>query len=431
MGILNKVGMKCIKMMSPLLDLWRAVYKELLRRGGLHLYDDEYMLRVTWQKTHTRASRAETTLQKLRRRGNHVADLLANDGRLLHVDDVRCNNGHQLDKYTAPTERRMCDVCQRDNIGPPDVLYRCIPCGYDMCADCAPTVSQKHMQARKWRIQTIMKRGTEWATWVGRAALAQRSKDYFPDHTLPPPRRGKVKNLKLKRPTIPQEAKVIRKFPCAARSLGTVEFTEDLHDELDETHAAPTTQAIETLQKWRTAPVTDDPAEARVRRYMSVFRCHGGNAATGKRLLPNYLGHEDLDELLPSSALGHRMQVAGLPPRQYFWCQTCGAHSGRRARNLTRHCMRKMRNPKAIFYLDAGRHPYEENHPMLATQPRRLTTRDVGGVGHGWQADSDGSITGDERMLPAILRSSATGQQHCADEEVENPFGFDLSLDSA
>ena len=161
---------------------------------------------------------------------------------------------------------------------------------------------------------------------------------------------------------------------------------------------------------------------------MSVFRCHGGNAATGKRLLPNYLGHEDLDELLPSSALGHRMQVAGLPRRHYFWCQTCGAHTGRRARNLTKQCTRKMRNPKVIYYLDAGRHPYEGDQPMLATQPRRLTTRDVGGVGHGRQADSDGRITADERMLPPILRQQCMYE---AEEEVENPFGFYNSLDNA
>ena len=88
-----------------------------------------------------------------------------------------------------------------------------------------------------------------------------------------------------------------------------------------------------------------------------------------------------------------------------------------------------MRNPKAIYYLDAGRHPYEENHPMLATQPRRLTTRDVGAVGHGRQADSDGSITGDERILPSILRSSGTCD--LAEQDIENPFGFYCSLDNA
>ena len=167
---------------------------------------------------------------------------------------------------------------------------------------------------------------------------------------------------------------------------------------------------------------------------MLAFKCHGAPTSAGKRLLPKYLGKEDLEALLPSSALGHRMMVAGIPPRQYFWCQACGAHTGRRARKLTKPCTRTMKNLRAIRFLDAGRHPYEAEHGLLATPPRRLTTRDVGGIGHVSNADSDCSITGDERTLPRVLRKDGSRQLQCvhsADDAKESPFGFDLSVDAA
>ena len=160
---------------------------------------------------------------------------------------------------------------------------------------------------------------------------------------------------------------------------------------------------------------------------MLAFKCHGATTSAGKRLLPKCLGPEDLEELLPSSALGHRMMVAGIPPRQYFWCQACGAHTARRAGNLTKPCTITMKNTRVIQFLDAGRHPYEAEHGLLATPPRRLTTRDVGGIGHDPNADSDCSITGDARTLPSVVRKCA----HSAEDEIENPFGFMLSLDAA
>ena len=82
--------------MSPLLDIWRLVYAELRRRGGMHRHEDEYQLDIVWQRAHTRARRSESFAQKLLRRGNYIADLLANDGRLLHVDKAKCKEGHAL-----------------------------------------------------------------------------------------------------------------------------------------------------------------------------------------------------------------------------------------------------------------------------------------------------------------------------------------------
>ena len=37
---------------------------------------------------------------------------------------------------------------------------------------------------------------------------------------------------------------------------------------------------------------------------------------------------------------------------------------------------------KATYYLDQGKHPYGE-HCRLDTKPRRMTTRDIGGIGTG------------------------------------------------
>ena len=85
-----------------------------------------------------------------------------------------------------------------------------------------------------------------------------------------------------------------------------------------------------------------------------------------------------------------------------------------------------MKNTRVIQFLDAGRHPYEAEHGLLATPPRRLTTRDVGGIGHDPNADSDSSITGDDHTLPSVLRKGA----NCA-EDIENPFGFMFNLDAA
>ena len=89
-----------------------------------------------------------------------------------------------------------------------------------------------------------------------------------------------------------------------------------------------------------------------------------------------------------------------------------------------------MRNPTAIYHLDKGRHPYEPDHPLLATQPRRLTVRDIGGVSHGPTGDSDGSITADDRVLPPSLRSGRASEQFdCRRlDDQDDPFGFGFSM---
>ena len=52
--------------------------------------------------------------------------------------------------------------------------------------------------------------------------------------------------------------------------------------------------------------------------------------------------------------------------------------------------------------LMAGRHPYTDGNPLLATMPRRLTYRDIGGCPDSLEEGSDASITGDEHTPPCV-----------------------------
>ena len=97
-----------------------------------------------------------------------------------------------------------------------------------------------------------------------------------------------------------------------------------------------------------------------------------------------------------------------------------------------------MRNPRVARLLELGRHPYDSGNPLLTTMPRRLTLRDVGGTCNGFQGDSDGSITADERTLPRVLAPNcATTLDPCISvlsgsiSDDENPFGFGIELDVA
>ena len=82
--------------------------------------------------------------------------------------------------------------------------------------------------------------------------------------------------------------------------------------------------------------------------------------------------------------------------------------------------------------MDRGLHPYGE-HARLATQPRRMNTRDVGGIGLGCRAESDSNVTGDIRALPTPLRPKdvAPHTLHELADSDDNPFGFSLGLDEA
>ena len=294
------------------------------------------MLWVEWQRAHQRANRGETQHMKTRRRGNAIADILANEGRLLH-DDI------------------------------------------------TSTV---------WRLKTINKRGTAWAKWVGYAAMAQRDPARTPDHDLPPENRHRASRTKKTKPSLPTQSKIIRRFPWATNSLGTLEYTADLYDETDEPVSGPVSIATTMLSSMRQQPADGSEADARARAYVNAFRCRGRTAdisgTQGRRCLPRPFGTEGLTALSPNDALGHCMMTAGLWPQQYFWCKQCGAHTCQRARNLTRECTKQMRNPRSARLLEKGFSPLDGK--LLASAPRRLTNDDVGYRGR--QTQREGSITG-------------------------------------
>ena len=196
----------------------------------------------------------------------------------------------------------------------------------------------------------MYKRGMAWAAWAGAAAMAQRDPARQPDHDLPPEHRCKPSRVKRNQPRLPQQAKVIRRFPWAANSLGTLEYTQDLEDEAEEPVGTAVNIAQTTIADLRERDFSATPDEVRARAYVSAFRCKTHKteeAVKGKRCLPNPFGFEGRTALSPSDSLGHCMMTAGLAPLQYFWCRHCGSHTSQRARNLTRQCSKKMRNPRA------------------------------------------------------------------------------------
>ena len=75
--------------------------------------------------------------------------------------------------------------------------------------------------------------------------------------------------------------------------------------------------------------------------------------------------------------MGHRMKIAGLYPKHYVWCELCGAYTGNRAQKLTKHCKGWCKHSRAIKRLSLGCNP--DDGTMLATPPRRMSRRDVGG----------------------------------------------------
>ena len=166
---------------------------------------------------------------------------------------------------------------------------------------------------------------------------------------------------------------------------------------------------------------------------MQSFKCKAASYGRGLRLLPNSaaFGDEDLSALRQNDALKHTIYVAGLPPEQFFWCAGCGAHTARRARNLTKQCTNKMSNPRVAALLMAGRHPYLDKNPLLATMPRRLTYRDIGGSPYSVDCDTEASITGDECTPP--FRPTDDGQCTSSVPQTwdDDPFGFSYSLDHA
>ena len=136
--------------------------------------------RVGWKKAHTRASARESAHEKELRRGNAVADAVANEGRKLHVN-------------------------VNDKVG---------------------------------KVKHLEKVAKTWANWVGAAADLQCDTEFDGcDHTLPTKRCiPRKKGRAVKEPQLPVEGRVLRRFPWAANSLGTTEYVGDLHAQESESH---------------------------------------------------------------------------------------------------------------------------------------------------------------------------------------------------
>ena len=97
-----------------------------------------------------------------------------------------------------------------------------------------------------------------------------------------------------------EQAKVIRRLTWAARSLGTIEYTDDPYEE-ETNHAAPPTDgatniATEMLDSNRGSQANGTEADANARRYINRFKCRGDSKTSGgRRLIPLHFGRENLD----------------------------------------------------------------------------------------------------------------------------------------
>ena len=308
---------KVLDMKGPMLDQWRQVVEIIEARGGLNDEEGDEQLMVIWQPSHLRAHRGETACQKMLRRGNDGADTAANWGRQLH-DEVTNN-----------------------------VI----------------------------RVKYLFDRACEWATWVGFAAAIQYESGHICDHVLHTDTYRLTDGAKCSLPMLPKEARILRRFPWAARSLGTVE-----HRQLQQVNGAdddtvPYNHPVGIATRARVAVELErDNRAQRVSKFCERFSTvtHG----RGVKALPQHFIPEK-DEWLPTSmTLGHAMHTVGLFPLQYLWCEKCGAHTCERVRALKHPCKNKMGNPFVADRLTRGRHPY--NDTALATATRRLTVEDIG-----------------------------------------------------
>ena len=303
----------------PNVDLWRRVHAAILRRGGLREAEgEEHNFTIIWQPSHTRASVTETQEMKHLRRGNTAADYFANLGRGLH-----------------------------------------------------PSVSDL-LVVTKSRFNAVK----NWVTWVAKAAQLQYDAKFgMCDHDRKDKTLVKAKG-EDQRVRIPREAKVLRRMPWAACSLGTVEYTKDLWSQDDEGGDGvirdPTVRSVVQMHA-----VASREGPLPVRSYLDKFKVtNTRSGANRRRLIPLSL-YSEYDEPLPTDlSLGHHMMTCGLGEEQFFWCNLCCAYSGDRVRKLAKPCDRTIRNVPAVNKLRDGVHPWKGT--AMTTRARRMVKADVG-----------------------------------------------------
>ena len=211
------------------------------------------------------------------------------------------------------------------------------------------------------------------ASWAGAAAAMQYSDDFEGcDHDVKPVGQRHLKPRKPRTVQLPEESRVIRRFPWAQRSLGTAEYTSDIH--LDKRDCSDHGDMSLAKAARKAASCTLQGAKYNDAFDQNVSRCRV-LPNMGKRLVTNSVP-EFARPLTQDEACGHQIHVVGLLPLQYFYCDKCNAYTGRRAQNLLKHCKGRSYPSRAANRLREGKHP--DTGVDLDTAPRRVTRKDVG-----------------------------------------------------
>ena len=166
-------------------------------------------------------------------------------------------------------------------------------------------------------------------------------------------------------------------MPWASHSLGTVEYTWDIWNQVTPDDGRPSCEVVATASSILAA--ARDSGDVVANAYLDRFHAKASlrTKLSGKRLLP-VSTYNEFDEPLPTeSALGHLMMTAGIGSDQYFWCNICCAYTGDRVRKLAKECDRVVRNVNAVTSLRKDVHP--NTGTMLTVRARRLLKADVGG----------------------------------------------------
>ena len=80
------------------------------------------------------------------------------------------------------------------------------------------------------RVKYLLHVAKTWAKWTGKAAALQYDKEFEGcDHDIRDRHSSNHRTGKKARVNIPDEARVLRKFPWASRSLGSIEYVSELH----------------------------------------------------------------------------------------------------------------------------------------------------------------------------------------------------------
>ena len=250
------------------------------------------------------------------------------------------------------------------------------------------------------RIKYLHDRACEWARWVGFAAAKQYEAGHVCDHDTRTETFRRSSGGLCSQPTLPKEARIIRRFPWAGRSMGTQEHRELQADSdgTDNIVGAASTVDIALSARVRAEQERSSRAQ-RVQRFCERFANTGHSKGT--RCTPTNFVPEK-DEWLPTNmAMGHAMHTVGMHPEQFYWCEKCGAHTNERVKALKVPCKNRQGNPGVADKLRRGIHPYKGTR--LLTGTRRMTLEDVGYV-------PDGGLPCGVHTDPSPLEALATLQ---------------------